>query len=361
MREASRRRLAALRAALAASRPPLDALLVTGAANRRYLSGFTGSAGLLVVTPAEALLLTDFRYAEQAGAEAPGWTVVETGQEPLADLRRCLVDLGVRRVGFEAEHVSVAQRERWQEAVPAVEWVPTAGLVERLRQVKDADEQAAIRRAAAVAAAAFEAVLPLVRPGVRERDLALELEYHLRRQGAEAVAFEVIVASGPRAALPHARPGDRRLEPGDAVIFDFGAVVDGYCSDCTRTVAVGRAGETLRHVHALVREAQRAALEAVRAGVEARTVDAAARSRIEAAGYGERFGHATGHGVGLEVHEAPRLGRGSQDVLAAGMVVTVEPGVYLPGQLGVRIEDLVVVGEDGGEVLTPTTRELLEL
>lgn len=355
------RRLAALRAAMAAHEPPVEALLVGSPHNRRYLTGFSGSAGWALVTPEAAVLLVDFRYVDQARAEAPAFEVVEASPDPLQQLGRVLERLGVLRVGCERDHVTLGQLERLRERAPGVEWLPVAGVVERLRAVKDEEELAAIRRAAGVAERAFREVLAEVRPGIAERDLAAELEYRMRRAGADGPAFDTIVASGPRSALPHGRAGERRLAPGDFVTFDFGARVDGYCSDCTRTVVLGRADEEQRRVYGLVRHAQEAALAAVRAGVRGREVDAAARGVIEAAGMGERFGHGTGHGVGLEVHEAPRLGRASEDVLAPGMVVTVEPGVYISGWGGVRIEDLVVVREDGAEVLTPFTKELLEL
>lgn len=358
---ATARRLAALRAALSDREPPVEALVVGSPHNRRYLSGFTGTAGWVIVTPAAALLLVDFRYVDQARQQAPAFEVVEASPDPLQHVGRALARLGAGRVGFESEHVTVGQLDRLREAAPGVDWVPVAGAVERLRTVKDEEELAAIRRAAALADRTFREVLAEVRPGVAERDLAAELEYRMRRAGAEGVAFDTIVASGPRSALPHGRAGERRLQPGDLVTFDFGARVDGYCSDCTRTVVLGRADAEQRRIYALVLEAQEAALAAVRAGVPGRQVDAAARGRIEAAGLGERFGHGTGHGVGLEVHEAPRLNRTSEDVLAAGMVVTVEPGVYISGWGGVRIEDLVVVRGDGAEVLTPFTKELVEL
>jgi len=336
----------------------IDALVVTSSANRRYLTGFTGSAGTVVITPDQALLLVDFRYVEQASRQAPAFRVVRY-DEVFQALGEQLGALGVRRVGFEAEHVTVAQMAKLREAAP-VEWVATERLVEDVRAIKDAEELALIEEAVALADRCFEHILPQLKPGVTEREVAWRMEVFMREQGAEGLAFPTIVASGPNGAMPHARPTDRPLSAGEFVTLDFGCVWKGYCSDMTRTVFLGEPTPRHRELYDLVLRAQETGVSAVRPGRTGREVDAAARQVIADAGYGEAFGHGLGHGVGLEVHEeVPRLSTRSQTVLAPGMVTSVEPGVYLPGWGGIRIEDLVVVTEDGCRVLTKSPKQLL--
>ncbi len=337
----------------------LDALVLLKAENRRYVSGFTGSAGIAVILPERSHLLVDFRYVEQAKEEAPEFSAVRVSNL-LDGLAAFLREVGARRVGFEAETVTVAQHRRLQELAVEVEFVPLQGL-DRMRWRKDAREIASIRHAAQIAAVAFEGILPLVRPGVAERDLALELEYRMRRLGADGAAFDTIVASGPRSALPHGRASGREIAPGDLVTIDWGAVVQGYHSDSTRTIVAGRASAQQRQLYRLVREAQEAVLAGLRPGMSGREADALARQRIAAAGYGDHFGHGLGHGVGLAVHEGPTLSPREEAVLEPEVVVTVEPGIYLPGWGGVRVEDLVVLREDGAEVLPGAPRELLEV
>ncbi|HEY8487498.1 MAG TPA: Xaa-Pro peptidase family protein [Thermaerobacter sp.] len=355
------RRLERLRERMAAE--GVDALWIGSPANRRYLSGFSGSSGWLLITATDAQLWTDFRYLEQAAQEAPGFEIVRHEPQVHAHLARHLQERGVRRLGFEADHVRYGEWQRLRAAVPeAIELVGVSGWVEQLRRIKDEVELAWIREAARLADEALLEVLAGLRPGVTERQLALDLEFAMRRRGATAAAFDLIVVAGPRSALPHGQPGPHALEPGQFVTLDYGAVVGGYCSDCTRTVVVGRATPRHREIYRVVLEAQRRALEAIRPGATGAEVDRAARQVIEEAGYGDRFGHATGHGVGLEVHEGPRLSALAEDErLEPGMVVTVEPGIYIPGWGGVRIEDLVVVTEDGGEILTRVSKELLEV
>ncbi|HEY8395002.1 MAG TPA: Xaa-Pro peptidase family protein [Thermaerobacter sp.] len=359
--EATRRRLETLRRRMAEEK--VDGIWVGSPANRRYLSGFTGSSGWLLITADRAELWTDFRYLEQAAAQAPAFEVVRHEPDVYQHLGRRAGELGLTRLGFERDHLTYGQWERLRAGLPdTVELVPVAGWVEELRRVKDPGEIAAIRQAARIADEALLEVLAGLRPGMTEREVALQLEFAMRRRGAEGVAFDFIVASGPRSSLPHGLASERVIEEGDLVTIDYGAVYAGYASDCTRTVVIGRAGQRQREIYDIVLEAQRRAMAAVRPGATGADVDRAAREVIEAAGYGEHFGHATGHGVGLEVHEGPRLAATAGDqVLAPGMVVTVEPGIYLPGWGGVRIEDLVVVTEDGGEVLTRVTKEFLQI
>ncbi|HLN13082.1 MAG TPA: Xaa-Pro peptidase family protein [bacterium] len=335
----------------------VDGLLLFKPENRRYATGFTGSAGLACVTAGDALLAVDFRYYEQAAAQAPACEVLRAGTDVVAALAEAVRSRGARRVGFESEFVPFAHVERWRGKFAASELVPL-GDVDRLRWVKDDAEIAAIQRAAELADAGFAHMLTVLRPGITERWAAAELEIFLRRAGAERLSFETVFASGPRSALPHGRPTDRVLAAGDFVTMDYGPVIEGYTADCTRTVVLGGPDARQREIYALVLEAQRAALAAVRAGVSSRAVDAAARSVIEAGGYGEAFGHGLGHGIGLEIHEGPSLSQRMDVPLEPGMVVTIEPGVYVPGWGGVRIEDDVVVTSDGGRVLTHAPKDL---
>lgn len=331
--------------------------------NRYYLTGFTGSSGYVVVSAERAVLLTDFRYVDQAREQAPLYDVVQHGAPYLPTLAEVLQAGKVRRLAFEADHVSVTDRAKLGQALAGVELVPTSALVERLRMVKEPAEIARIEAAVACADRAFASLLAsgLLSPGTSEQAIAARLEYEMRLGGASRAAFETIVASGPRSALPHGRASGRTLEGGDLVTLDFGAVVDGYCSDITRTLVIGSATDEQRRVYDLVLQAQLAGVAAVRRGAGGKAVDAAARELIAAAGYGDYFGHGLGHGVGLAVHEGPRLALTSENVLEAGMVTSVEPGIYIPGWGGVRIEDLVVVTGEGCWILTRTPKELIEL
>ena len=341
----------------------LDALLVTSRPNIRYLSGFGGSAGVAVATREGLLLVTDFRYDEQAREESGAVARVEIEGTSVWDrLFTELPSLGpLATIGFEAQALSVKDAERLS-AGGKWKWKPTADLVERLRARKDPGEVAAIRSAAQLAAQALADTLRTVRAGQRELEIAGALEGALRRHGSEGHPFPTIVASGPRSALPHAHTSGRVVAAGEWLLLDFGAVVDGYCADVTRTVVVGaRATEQQRALYELVQSAQRRAREGVRAGMSGRDADALARDPIEARGFGSAFGHSTGHGVGLEVHEAPRLARTAVEPLPQDAVVTIEPGVYVPGRGGVRIEDDVHLSADGPVLLTDGRTDLVEL
>ncbi len=334
----------------------LDGLLITRPENRRYLSGFTGSAGVLIVTAGRQAIATDSRYYEQVKVQCPDWELVEVGygfEEQMLDVLRRL-GLGGRSVGFEAEYVTVGQLLRWERSLQGhVALVNTSHLVEDLRMSKDEEELQAIRRAVALADEALAHIYGWMQPGMTERQVAWELESTMRTRGASRLSFEVIVASGPNGALPHARPGDRVIQAGEPVVMDLGCVVDGYCSDVTRTVCLGKPkDDKYLEVWNLVLKAQETAEAGVKAGITGLDGDKLARDVIAGAGYGEYFGHRLGHGVGLAVHEDPNLSFTYPDVIPAGAVVTVEPGIYLPGWGGVRIEDMVVVREGGVEVLT---------
>ena len=327
-----------------------EPLLVSNPVNVRYLTGFASSNAALLVEPERVRLFSDFRYAEAARA-VEGVEFVETKRSLVA----ALAELLEGKVGFEADAVSYTAWETLKAGGLAL--VPRRGLVEALRAVKDEGELDATRHAGEITSEAYARFAEERFVGRTERDLAWRLDGLFHELGAQAPAFETIVASGPNGARPHARPTDREIGAGETVVIDAGAMVAGYCADCTRTFATGPLPDELKDAYAACLEGQLAGLEAVRAGVTGVDADAAARETIEAAGLGEKFGHGLGHGVGLEVHEAPRLSRESTDTLAAGNVVTVEPGVYLEGLGGIRIEDLVIVTENGAEVLTSSTKD----
>jgi Xaa-Pro aminopeptidase len=332
----------------------LDLYLVTDLTNVRYLTGFTGTNGACICGSDARYFLTDFRYSERAADEVEGWETVTVKDDWLGGIAARLSG----RFGFEDEHVSVRLLERLRgKLADGVEPVAAGGAVEGLRRVKDGDELAAIAAAAELADGVWRGSLEAGLRGRTERDVARAAEARIRELGAEP-SFPAIVATGPNGALPHAEPGERPIRAGELVVFDMGTKLDGYCSDGTRTFAVGEPGERAREAYEVVRAAQAKALGAVKAGIGGEELDGVARGAIAAAGHGDHFGHGLGHGVGLEVHEAPRLSPRSEDVLAAGEVVTVEPGVYLAGELGVRIEDLVVVEEGGCRNLSGLPKEL---
>jgi Xaa-Pro aminopeptidase len=351
-------RRATLLAALAAQN--LDAFLVTHPHNRRYLSGFTGedmppldTAGVLLVTPYEAILLTDSRFDIQAADEFAGGTVRVRGPRLIESLVEQIRALSIRRLGFEAQHLLYSHYEDLHKALPEVELVPTRGLIDKQRTVKDEAELALLRHAVAISDQAFDEVSAQIQPGMTEKQVARLIEARMIELGAEGPAFSTIVASGPNAAMPHAIPGDRAIQAGEPIVIDMGARYHGYNSDMTRTIVLGEPDARFKEIYNIVLRAHLDSEVAARSGVSGVAVDAAARDVIKAAGYGDNFGHGTGHGIGLEVHEGPRAAAASTDEsLDAGVVISIEPGIYLPGWGGVRIEDLVLLGPDGAEVLT---------
>jgi Xaa-Pro aminopeptidase len=345
-------------AALAADHE-LDALLVREPVDLRWLTGFSGTNGLAVVGEGVRNFVTDFRYVERAKLEVEGFERREGERDLIEGVGDVLSDARPLRLGFDDASLSVRDHRRLAAGLEGVELVAAGGLVSRLRAVKDAGEVERIRAAAALADDALRAVLAdggLV--GRTEREVALALEDAMRHRGAQAPSFPSIVAAGPHGALPHAEPRDVDIPPHTLVIVDWGAQLDGYCSDCTRTFPTGQVDAPFEEVHELVLSAQLAGLAAVRPGPTGREVDAVARAIIDAAGHEKHFGHGLGHGVGMEIHEEPRLSKAGGDALVAGNVVTVEPGVYLPGRFGVRIEDLVVVTDDGADVLSSLPKDL---
>jgi Xaa-Pro aminopeptidase len=356
-------RLAALVDAITAAH--LDGLLVTSLANIRYLTGFSGSSALLFVTPGDALFVTDFRYQTQVVDEVGDRArVVIEPQSLWTGLWQQLGQLGSLEVaGFESTQLVHRDFQRLLEenAGGRWQWRPTVDMVETLRERKDPSELALIEAANGIATRALERTVPQLRAGMTELQVAGVLEKALRDEGSEGFPFESIVASGPRSALPHARSTARRVDQGDFLLLDFGAETGGYCSDITRTFVMGKAAAEQREVYEIVRVANESAAQGVRAGMSGRDADAIAREYIQRRGFGELFGHSLGHGLGLEVHEAPRLAKTADGALAEGAVVTIEPGIYRPGWGGVRIEDDVVLAAGGPRVLTRFTHELIEL
>lgn len=337
-----------------------DAFITEKAENRRYLSGFTGSTGWVIVTADQALFVTDFRYIDQAKEQCHGYTIINNQRQPLEAIRQQLQQLQVKKLAFETS-ISFAAYDQWQKSFAGVELVPVSGLIEQLRMIKEAAEVEVIRQAARIADEAYEHILGFVKPGMREIDVAIELEFFMRKHGADASAFDMIVASGVRGALPHGRASEKRIEAGEMVTIDFGALYRGYVSDVTRTFAVGEPDPKMKEIYDIVLQAQLNGVNKLKPGMTGKEGDALTRDIIAAAGYAEAYGHSTGHGIGLEVHEGPALSTVSSTVLEPGMVVTVEPGIYVSGLGGVRIEDDVLITADGCEILTKSTKELLIL
>jgi len=336
----------------------LDALLVSFGANLRYLSGFTGSNGSLLLTENRAILFTDPRYTIQASQESTCEVRIAKGAL-LLDVAAALKKLGVKRLGFEPAHMTCDYFESLNAKLPMkASLTAAAGWIEELRMVKSADELDRIRKSVATNSQAFEQAVARVKPGMKEQDLAAELEYRMRRLGAEKPSFETIVAGGIRSALPHAQPTAAKLEKGQLVVVDMGALQEGYCSDMTRMLFLGVPGAKVNKAYQAVLEAQLAAIDAVRPGVTATRVDAAARNTLKRHGLDKAFVHSTGHGLGLEIHEPPRIGKKDKTKLRAGMAITIEPGIYIEDFGGIRIEDTVVVTETGCEVLTRTSKDL---
>ncbi len=341
----------------------LDGIIINKPENRRYFSGFTGSAGILVISDKDNRLLTDFRYVEQATQQAPLYQIIRYDAAPNSlyeVLGTAAKSLGLHKVGFESDFVTYDSYRTLSTALPGLELMPVK--LDSLRMVKDKGELTLLKQAVEIADNAFSHILSFLKPGIKEYDVAVELEYKMRQLGAEKAAFDIIVASGKRGALPHGQASDKKIEPGDFVTMDFGAVYHGYHSDITRTVVIGKASAKQREIYQIVLGAQLAGVRAVKAGELCCDVDAAARKVIEDAGYREYFGHGLGHGVGLAIHEDPRLSPANTTVkLADNMTVTVEPGIYLPDWGGLRIEDTVVVINDGADILTASDKQLIEL
>ncbi|OLN23333.1 Xaa-Pro dipeptidase [Domibacillus antri] len=338
----------------------VDGLFIMSPYNRRYVTGFTGTAGAVLVTQNDAVFLTDFRYTEQAEKQASGFTIVQHTKPLLQEAMEQAKTLGVQTLGFEKEHVSYQEYELLNKYFTG-HLKPVAGIVENLRLIKTESEIKILKEACNIADAAFKHILDFLKPGTREIDVSNELEFFMRKCGAASSSFDIIVASGARSALPHGVASDKKIESGDFVTLDFGALYKGYASDITRTVAVGEPSEQLKEIFEIVLEAQMAGVEQIKPGMTGKEADAVTRDIITSKGYGGAFGHSTGHGLGLEVHESPTLSIRNDKPLEAGMVVTVEPGIYLPGIGGVRIEDDILLTDGGNERLTHSTKELIIL
>lgn len=338
----------------------LPALLVTSAHSRRYLTGFTGTAGVAVITANEAFFITDFRYTEQANDQIEGYEIIEQKTTLIEAVAQLVEDKQLTKLGFEQDAMTYAEYDRYANALKA-ELVPTSGLVEKIRLIKTEDELTIIKQACKIADDAYEHILTFIKPGMTELEVSNELEFFMRKQGATSSSFNIIVASGTRSALPHGVATDKVIESGDFVTLDFGAYYNGYVSDVTRTLAVGQPSDKLKEIYQVVLDSQLLALEKIKPGMTGKEADAISRDYIASKGYGEAFGHSLGHGIGLEVHEGPGLSSRSDVVLEPGMVITIEPGIYLPGIGGVRIEDDALVTETGVEKLTHTSKELVIL
>ncbi|MEC1180549.1 Xaa-Pro peptidase family protein [Metasolibacillus meyeri] len=351
-------KLAKLRQALIDEK--IDALLITNDYNRRYMTGFTGTAGVAIVSKDDAVFITDFRYTEQAAEQVKDFRIVQHSGLIIDEVAKQAALMGVQTLGFEKEALTYGTYALYKNAVKA-EFVPTAGLIEKIRLIKTEQEITIIKAACEIADQAFTHILGFIEPGKTELEVSNELEFFMRKQGATSSSFDIIVASGVRSALPHGVATNKIIEKGDFVTLDFGALYNGYISDITRTIAVGQPSEKLVEMYNVVLESQLLALEKVGPGMTGIEADAVARDYLTSKGYGEAFGHSTGHGIGLEVHEGPGLSFRSETVLEPGMAVTIEPGVYLPGIGGVRIEDDILITATGNEKLTHSTKDLIIL
>ncbi|WP_252502968.1 Xaa-Pro peptidase family protein [Sporosarcina sp. Marseille-Q4943] len=338
----------------------LDALLVTNPNNRRYMTGFTGSAGVAIISAEDAVFITDFRYTEQAATQVQGFRIVKHEKTIIEEVANQVDQMKIKTLGFEKDNVSFGTYELYNDKVDA-ELKAVSGIVEKLRLVKSADEIEVLKQAAKIADDAFSHICTFIKPGVTELEVSNELEMFMRKQGAASSSFDIIVASGERGALPHGVASEKVIQSGEMVTLDFGALYNGYISDITRTVAVGEPSEKMKEIYEVTLAAQELALEKIKPGMTGIEADAIARDYIKSKGYGDAFGHSTGHGIGLEVHEGPALSFRSEAVLMPNMAVTVEPGIYLPGIGGVRIEDDILITEDGNVRLTHSPKELIIL
>ncbi|MDK2823266.1 MAG: Xaa-Pro aminopeptidase [Clostridia bacterium] len=337
----------------------LDGFIVMSPLNRRYISGFTGTSGILLITHKQNFLFTDFRYIEQAKSQAPAFQVIKHEFPVTKTIKEITQRLPLEFLGLEGDFITYKQFQDFQDGLDNIKLVPQEGIIENLRLIKDNEEIKNIRKAAQIADKAFKFILEKIKPGLKEIEVALELEFFMRLQGASSTSFDTIVASGYRSALPHGVASEKVIEKGDFVTIDFGCVYNGYCSDMTRTIVIGQPSEKQKEIYQIVLEAQSIGLNSVKAGLGAKEVDLQSRSYISRKGYGEYFGHGLGHGLGLNVHENPSLSPRDSTELLENMVVTVEPGIYIPNWGGVRIEDLVVVKATGYDNLTRFTKDLI--
>lgn len=338
----------------------IDSLLITNPFNRRYVTQFTGTAGIALITEDEAFFFTDFRYTEQAKEQVEHFQIIEHKGSIEREINDHLKKLNVKRLGFESEHISFHLYKKYENLFNVI-LVPTENIVETMRKVKGENEIKILQDAAKIADDAFVHILNYIRPGVKEIDIAIELEYFMRQAGATGPSFDIIVASGYRSSLPHGIASEKTIEKGELVTLDFGALYNGYCSDITRTVAVGKVSDELKKIYDIVLEAQTRGVAQIKPNMTGKEADAITRDYITEQGYGQYFGHSTGHGIGLEIHEGPTLSTRSEEMLKPGMVVTVEPGIYIPKFGGCRIEDDIVITNEGNERLTVASKQFIEL
>lgn len=339
----------------------LDGFIVTNMQNWRYISGFTGDNAVLLITEKDKILITDFRYLDQADEETDGYEIVKSTASTHDNLAEHVAKLGLKKVGFEESTISYREYKSLNSKLSGTELFPTSNVIEKIRQVKDNEEIKAIRRAAEIADKAFKHILNIIKPGISEIEIAAELEYQMKKMGSEEPAFDTIIASGVRSALPHGAASSKTLGDGEFVTIDFGAVIEGYHSDMTRTMIIGEPDSKQKKIYDIVLQAQVTAVQAVRPWAKCLEIDSVARNIIDAEGYGENFGHGLGHSVGLEIHERPAFNTRDDTVLEPGMVMTVEPGIYISNWGGVRIEDLVLVTENGYEVISTSPKHLIML
>lgn len=338
----------------------IDGLLITSNYNRRYISNFTGTSGVVLIGLSDAKFITDFRYVEQASKQCVGFEIVKHVGTITDEVAEQAKSMGIKKLGFEQDHVTFSSFKTFEKAVEG-ELVPVSGLIEKIRLIKTDAEIKILKEAADIADAAYKHILDFIRPGLTELEVSNELEFFMRKAGATSSSFDTIVASGYRSALPHGVASEKIIEKGDFITLDYGAYYKGYVSDITRTLAVGEPDPKLKEIYQIVYEAQHLGMDGIKPGMTGKEADALTRDYISEKGYGEYFGHSTGHGIGLEVHEGPALSFKSDTVLVPGMVVTVEPGIYIPGLGGVRIEDDTIITEKGNETLTHSTKELIIL
>lgn len=339
----------------------IDGLIVASNTNRRYLTGFTGTAGIAVISEKEARFITDFRYVEQAGNQIEGFEIVQHTKPIHEEVAKQVQEMGISRLGFEKDQLTYGQYDVFKSVLENKEFTPVSGLVEKIRLIKNPAELKVIQDAIDIADDAFTHIQKYLRAGVKEIDISNELEFFMRKQGAVSSSFDIIVASGYRSALPHGVASDKVIEKGELVTLDFGAYYNGYCSDITRTVAIGEPSDELKKIYETVLEAQLRGVNGIKPRMTGKEADALTRDYITEKGYGEYFGHSTGHGLGMQVHEGPGLSYKSDQQLEPGMVVTVEPGIYVAGVGGTRIEDDIVITESGNDILSKSTKELLIL
>lgn len=337
----------------------IEAFIILSPFNRRYMTQFTGTSGAVLITSSEALFITDFRYMDQANEQISGYTIIEHKASLEEAITKELQRLQVKRLGFEQDQVTYAAYQRYKQHFKLVELVPISGLVESLRMLKDESEIALIQKAVDIVDQTYEHILRFIKPGMKELEVELELQFHMRKLGSTGPSFDIIVASGARSALPHGVASDKVIEKGDFVTLDFGATYQGYLSDMTRTFAMGEPKEELKKIYDICLQAQLLGVQKIKAGMTSKEADAICRDYIKDKGYGDYFGHSTGHAIGLEIHESPALSMRSDAVLHPGMVVTVEPGIYLSGVGGVRIEDDIVITATGNNILTKSSKELI--